>query len=75
MATDTRAEAVRRLNLALAEQTLRGERYRAALGTSLEKTAFARLQEAGEQVTVQQDWLDHFDDRRGTGVGEDEPHT
>ena len=73
MATDRRAEAVRRLDLALAEQTLRGERYRAALGTSLEETAYARLQEAGDQVTAQQVWLDHFDERRGTGVGADEP--
>jgi len=73
MAADTRADAVERLEAALAEQTRLGERYRAALGTASEVGAFARLREAGEDVTAQQISLDHFDQNRAGRVKADNP--
>ena len=62
IATDTRADAVQRLETALAEEDRLGERYRASIGTSSEFTVHARLRGASDDVAARQAWLRAIDD-------------
>ena len=52
MASEERNSAVQRLEAALVEQDRLGERFDAAIGTSTELRAHARLRAAGEQVAA-----------------------
>ena len=63
--------AVQRLNAALLKQDRMGERLEAALGTSVELGAYARLQAAGEQVAAREAWVNWVDDEsyRGLNAG------
>ena len=63
--------AVQRLDAALVEQDRMGERFDAAVGTSTELGAYARLQAAGEQVTAREAWVAWVDDEsyRGLNAG------
>ena len=63
----TRSEAVKQLDAALVEQDRLGERFRAALGTSSEFAAYARLRAASDEVVAQQVCLQSIDDERASG--------
>ena len=67
MTNDARDDAVKRLEVALAEEDRLGDRYRAALGTSSEFSAYARLQGASDDVTAREAWLKSIDDDTGGG--------
>jgi hypothetical protein len=60
--------AVQRLDAALVEQDQMGERFDAAVGTSTELGAYARLQAAGEQVTAREAWVNWVDDESYRGI-------
>jgi hypothetical protein len=62
-----RDDAVGRLEGALAEQERRRRRYEAALETSLEPIASARLCEANERVATRARWLEWIDQRWDRG--------
>ena len=64
MTSDARVDAVQRLETALVEEDRVGERYRAAIGTSSELTAYARLQGASSEVSARAAWLKSIDDER-----------
>jgi hypothetical protein len=63
--------AVQRLDAALVEQARLGERFDAAVGTSIEFQAYLRLREAGDLVTAREAWLKWVDDEayRGLNAG------
>ena len=71
MASQEHAGAVERLEVALVEQDRLRERFDAAVGTSTEFGAYARLRAAGDQVTARQAWLSWVDDEgyRGLNAG------
>ena len=71
MASGQHDRAVRRLEAALTEQALLGERFDVALGTSFEFQAYLRLREAGDLVTAREAWLNWVDDEgyRGLNAG------
>ena len=60
--------AFRRLKAALEEQDRSSERYGAAVGSSTELGAYARLCAAGEGVTAREAWLNWVDDERYRGL-------
>ena len=60
--------AVQRLDAALVEQDRMSERFDAAVGTSTELGAYARLQAAGEQVTAREAWVKWVDDESYRGL-------
>lgn len=62
MASDARDDAVQRLDVALVAQDRLGERYRAAIGTSSEFGAYARLRGASDEVAARDAWLKQIDD-------------
>lgn len=66
MASDAHDDAVQRLDVALVEQDRLGERYSAAIGTSSEFGAYARLRGASDEVAERDAWLKQIDDD-GTG--------
>jgi hypothetical protein len=63
--------AVERLDAALVEQDRLSAGLDAAVGTSTELTAYARLQAAGDQVAARQAWVHWVDDNayRGLNAG------
>ena len=67
MASNARDDAVQRLNEALDEQDGLGERYRAAIGTSREFTAYARLRAASDEVAARGAWLKSLEDDAADG--------
>ena len=71
MASQERGSAVQRLEAALVEQDRLGERFDAAVGTSAEFGAYARLRAAGEQVTARAAWVNWVVDEsyRGLNAG------
>ena len=71
MASQEHAGAVERLEVALVERDRLRERFDAAVGTSTEFGAYARLRAAGDQVTARQAWLSWVDDEgyRGLNAG------
>jgi hypothetical protein len=71
MASEERDRAVEGLEAALVEQGRLGERFDAAIGTSSEFGAYARLRAAGEQVTAREAWVHWIDDEsyRGLNAG------
>ena len=71
MASEERVRAVQRLEAALVEQDRLGERFHAAVGTSTEFGAYARLRGAGDQVRAREAWLNWVDDEgyRGLNAG------
>ena len=68
IATHARDDAVQRLEAALVDQDRLEGRYRAALGTSSEFTAYARLHAASDDVSAREAWLNSIDDD-GPGGG------
>ena len=68
MASEERDHAMQRLEAALVEQDRLGERFDAAVGTSAEFGAYARLRAAGDQVTARQAWLNWVDDEGYRGI-------
>jgi hypothetical protein len=71
MASQKRNSAIQRLEAALVEQDRLGERFAAAVGTSAELGAYARLRAAGEQVTAREAWVNWVEDEgyRGLNAG------
>jgi plasmid replication initiation protein len=71
MTRDAHDDALQRLSAELVEQDRLTERYAAAVGTSSELAAYARLQHAGEQVAAREAWLHWVDDEdyRGLNAG------
>ena len=71
MASEEHDRARRRLEAALIEQDRLGERFDAAVGTSTEFGAYARLRAAGDQVKAREAWLNWVDDEgyRGLNAG------
>ena len=71
MASGQHDRAVQRLEAALLEQARLGERFDAAVGTSIEFHALARLRDAGDLVTAREAWLKWVDDDgyRGLNAG------
>ena len=67
-ASQEREDAVQRLDAALVEQTRLGERLDAAVGTSTELRAYARLQAAGEQVAARQAWANWIETAADGGI-------
>ena len=67
MSSHARDDAVRRLNEALDEQDRLGEHFRAAIGTSSEFTAYARLRAASDEVAARGDWLKSIEDDGADG--------
>jgi hypothetical protein len=61
-------DAVQRLEAGLLEQDRLSERYDAAIGTSSEMSAYARLREAGARVAAHETWLHWVDDERYRGL-------
>jgi hypothetical protein len=63
--------AVERLDAALVEQGRMGERFDAAVGTSIEFEAYVGLRAAGDLVTAREAWLNWVDDEgyRGLNAG------
>ena len=57
MAGQERDSAVQRLEAALVEQDLLGERFDAAVGTSTEFRAYFRFRAAGDRVTAREAWV------------------
>jgi hypothetical protein len=64
-------DAMQRLEAGLLEQDRCSERYDAAIGTSSEVSAYARLRAAGARVAAQENWLLWVDDEsyRGLNAG------
>jgi hypothetical protein len=64
-------DAVQRLEAGLLEQDRCSERYDAAIGTSSELSAYARLRAAGARVAAHENWLHWVDDEsyRGLNAG------
>lgn len=62
-----REAAVQGLEAALLEQDRFGERYRAALGTSSEFGAYARLRNASDEVEARRTWLVQVEDGPSAG--------
>jgi hypothetical protein len=60
-------DAVGRLETVLVEQDRRRRRYEAAIETSLEPVAYARLCEANERVATRESWLEWIDPRWDRG--------
>jgi hypothetical protein len=71
MASKERDRAVQRLEVALVEQDRLGERLAAAVGTSTESGAYARLRAAADQVRALEAWVHWVDDEgyRGLNAG------
>lgn len=67
VASNARDDAVRRLNEALDEQDRLGERYRGAIGTAREFTAYARLRAASDEVAARGAWLKSIEDDGADG--------
>ena len=63
----TRSEAVKQLDAALVEQDRLGERFRAALGTSSEFAAYARLRAASDEVVAREVGLRSIDEEGARG--------
>jgi hypothetical protein len=68
MASQERERAMQRLEAALVEQDLLGERFDAAAGTTTEFRAYVRLRAAGDQVTAREAWLNWVDDESYRGL-------
>ena len=70
-ADQERDSAVERLEAALVEQDRLGERFDAAIGTSTELRAYARLRGAGDEVRARQAWVNWVEDAsyRGLNAG------
>ena len=64
-------DAVQRLEAGLLDQDRCGDRYDAAIGTSSELSAYARLRAAGARVAAHDNWLRWVDDEsyRGLNAG------
>jgi hypothetical protein len=60
--------ALQRLEAAVQTQERSRARYHAAIGTSAELGAYARLCAAGEQVAARGAWLDWVDDENYRGI-------
>lgn len=71
MANTAHEDAVQRLEVGLLDQERCSERYEAALGTSAEMSAYARLRAAGARVAAHETWLHWVDDEsyRGLNAG------
>ncbi len=71
MASQEHDRALQRLEAALVEQNRLGERFDAAIGTSTESGAYARLRDAADQVTARKAWANWVDDEgyRGLNAG------
>jgi len=71
MANTAHEDAVQRLQAGLLEQDRCSERYGAAIGTSGEMSAYARLRAAGVRVAAHETWLHWVDDEsyRGLNAG------
>jgi hypothetical protein len=71
MTSKERDRAVQRLEAALVEQARLGERFEAAVGTSTEFGAYARLRAAGDHAKALEAWLNWVDDEgcRGLNAG------
>jgi hypothetical protein len=71
MESKERDRAAQRLEAGLAEQHRLGERFEAAVGTSTELGAYARLRAAGDRVRALEAWLNWVDDEgyRGLNAG------
>jgi hypothetical protein len=63
-----RLDAELSLDAELVEQDRLSERYDAAIGTSSELAAYARLRAAGEQVAAREAWLNSVDDEGYRGL-------
>jgi hypothetical protein len=68
MAGTAHDDAVQRLESGLLEQDRFSERYHAAIGTSSEMSAYARLREAGAHVAAHETWVHWVDDDRAYGA-------
>jgi hypothetical protein len=70
-ASEQHDRAVQGLDAALVEQARLGERFDAAVGTSIEFQAYVRLRAAGDQVAARDAWLHWVDDQgyRGLNAG------
>ena len=62
MASEARTNAIRRLDDALIEEDRLGDLYNAAIGTSSEFGAHARLQHGSAEVAAREAWLKSVDD-------------
>jgi hypothetical protein len=71
MASGQHDRAVQRLEAAMVEQARLGERFDAAVGTSIEFQSYVRLRAAGDLVTAREAWLNWVDDDgyRGLNAG------
>jgi hypothetical protein len=71
MASEERDRAMQRLEAALIEQDVLGERFDAAVGTSTEFGAYVRLRAAGDHVRAREAWLHWVEDEsyRGLNAG------
>ena len=67
MTSDARLDAVQRLETARVEEGRLDERYRAAIGTSSEFTAYAGLRGASDDVSAREAWLKSIDDDSAGG--------
>jgi hypothetical protein len=67
MRSEEHDTAARRLGTAQAEQDQLGERHDAAMGTSSEVPAHARLRAAQEQVAARKAWLHWVNDENYQG--------
>lgn len=63
-----RQNAVQRLEAGLLEQDRCSDRYDAAIGTSSEASAYARLRAAGARVAAHEAWLHSVDDESYRGL-------
>jgi hypothetical protein len=68
MASGQHDRAVRRLEAALVEQARLGERFDAAVGTSIEFEAYVGLRAAGDLVAAREAWLNWVDDEGYRGL-------
>ena len=71
MASGQHDRAVQRVEAALVEQARLGERFDAAVGTSIEFQAYVRLRAAADLVAAREAWLNWVDDEgyRGLNAG------
>ena len=67
MASEARTDALVRLDAALVEEDRLGDLYNAAIGTSSEFGAHARLRHGSAEVAAREAWLKSVDD---DGLGE-----
>ena len=68
MTSTAHDSAVQRLHAGRVEQERLSERYEAAVGTSTELGAYARLEAAGDHVAAREAWLNWIDDNGYRGL-------